>query len=133
MDDGNWAVRDASGKFRAWTGSGYPLGRRKYPLRAVLRIFKGRAAALQPIGQKEACRYLLDAVFENDFQRRVDDVRVRKVWFRVAAAISREIGGWRLTFPKNKSIVRAIRDGFEENFVADADGGAMSIRRERME
>jgi energy-coupling factor transporter ATP-binding protein EcfA2 len=132
MGGGPWMVRDASGKFRAWSGSGYRLGRRKYPLHAVLRIFKARAVVLHPIGQMEACRYLLDAVFENDFQRRVNDLRRRMDWFRMTAALSREIKGWRLTFPKNKSIVKAIRDAFEGSAVADAEGGEMSIRRERM-
>ncbi len=132
MDDGCWMVRDASGKFRAWTGTGYPLGRRRYPLLAVVRIFKARAVTMHPLGQRETCRYLLDAVFENDFQRRVSDLRVRKDWFRMTAAISRGIAGWRLTFPKSKSIITAIREIFEGRLAADAAAGSWMRVHKRM-
>jgi hypothetical protein len=125
-------VRDASGKFRAWTGTGYPLGRRRYPLRAVLRIFKARAVALHPVGQRDTCRYLLDAVFENDFQRRVDNMRVRSGWFRMTAELAREIPGWRLTFPKSKSIITAIREIFEVRLAADAAAVGMRRGHKRM-
>lgn len=111
-----WLVQDASGKFRDWTGTGYPLGRKKYPLLAVLRIFKGPSTRIQLNTQKETCKYLMDAIFENDFQRNIEDLDVRKKWFKMTAEISKNIGGWRLTFPKSTSIIKKITDVFQERF-----------------
>lgn len=114
-----WSVRDASGKFRAWTGTGYPLGRKKHPLLAVLRIYKGPATRIHPITQRETCKYLMDAIFENDFQRNIEDFFVRKNWFKMVAEISNDIEGWRLTFPKSICIIKKIQDVFEERFHSD--------------
>lgn len=109
-----WHVRDASGKFRGIAWTEYPLGRKKYLLFAVIRIFKGRNIQIHPLTKKETCKYFLDAIFENDFQRNLDDLEVKKTWFKLAAAISRDIEGWHLTFPKNRSIIQKINDNFEK-------------------
>lgn len=110
----DWLVRDASDKFRVWTESGHHLGRKKYPLLAVLRIFKARSTQIKLISQKETCKYLMDAIFENDFQRCIKNTRVRIRWFRMAAEVSRGFRGWHLTFQKNKSIIKKMQDIFED-------------------
>lgn len=112
--NGDWMVRDASSNFRGVIENYFTFGRDQYPLIAVLRIFKSNATQILPISPKETCVYLLDAVFEIDFQRRIDDVKIRKEWFKLAAQISRKIEGWHLTFPKDKSIINEIHNNFDE-------------------
>jgi len=115
MKTKDWLVQDASDKFRDWTGTEPPLGREKFPVLAIMRIFKGRSTRIQPLSQRETCGYMMDAIFENDFQRNIEDLSIRKEWFELAAKISRNIEGWRLTFPKSAVIIENISRLFERN------------------
>ena len=117
--NGCWMVSDGSDNFRAGNGSERPVGRDQYPLLAILRIFKSNTTHLDPISRKETCKYLMDAIFEIDFQRRVEDLCKKKNWFFCSAEISRKIEGWGLTFKKDASIIKIIHDNFEKRFLLD--------------
>jgi len=121
IKNGCWMVRDGSNNGNIENNCGNPNGRGQYPLLAILRIFKSNTAQIDPISQKETCKYLMDAVFEIDFQRKIIDLKIRKRWFRLVAEISRKIEGRRLTFNKDTSIIRKIHDNFEEMFLDGMD------------
>lgn len=114
--NGCWMVLNGSNNFRAGNISELPVGCSQYPLLAILRIFKSKTTQIDPIFQKEACKYLMDAIFEIDFQRKVEDLDRRKNWFSYMAEISRKIKGWRLTFSKDRSIIKTIHDMFKDRF-----------------
>jgi len=115
--NGEWLVCDGSTGLQAENRNTFSVVLQKqYPLLAVLRIFKSKTTGLKPISPKETCRYLVDSIFEIDIQRILEDLKIRKNWFRAAAKISREVGGWRLTFKKDKSIIGKIHDIFEKGF-----------------
>lgn len=101
-------------------------GWKSYPLSAVLRIYKSRTLDMKPLSPRETCRYLLDAVFEIDVQRKCEALEARKTWFSTAAALAKENKGLRLTFRKDKSIVSFVRASFEA-----VSGEATATLRER--
>jgi hypothetical protein len=116
IKNGDWVVHDGSDNFHAGNGHECPVGRDQYPLLAVLRIFKANTTQIVPLSKKETCRYLMDAVFEIDFQRKVEDLGRKKSWFSCVAEISRKIKGWRLTFKKDASIIDIVNERFEQRF-----------------
>lgn len=109
---GGWLVRDACGSYHARTKTGYLLDREKFPLLGMMRIFKSRNSRMVLISPRQACRYLMDAMFELDIHRNNEEIGARKRWFREAAQISRNSSSWRLTFPKSKSIMKKVSDAF---------------------
>lgn len=109
-----WMVSGVFDNLCIGKGNGCLVGSRQYPLHAVLRIFKSNTVQINPVSQVNTCKYLMDAVFEITFQSEVRDLKVRKYWFEVVAEISRNTQGWRLTFPKDTSIIKNIYSVFEE-------------------
>jgi energy-coupling factor transporter ATP-binding protein EcfA2 len=87
---------------------------KKYPLLAILRIFKSRTMKINSLSHRETCRHLVDAVFEVDNQRKEKNLEIIKQWFLSLAEISKKIEGWHLTFKKDKSIIDLVHDNFEE-------------------
>jgi len=112
--NGDWSVCDGSDGFPLKQRYSPSAGRQKsYPLFAVLRIFKSKSMKIMPISPKETCRYLMDAVFEIDIQRKQKDLKIMKQWFALTAEISRKIKGWRLAFRKDLRILGLIKEAFE--------------------
>jgi len=89
----------------------------QYPLLAIIRIYKSKKIEIKPVSPKQICRYLIDAVFEVDQQRKQEDLIVIKEWFRLVAKISKKIEGWYLTFAKDKIIISKIHDVFENRYI----------------
>lgn len=117
---GGWMICDGSDNFPLVKGKENPLANQeKFPLLNVLRIFKAELKDITPASPILTCKYLVDAIFEVDRQRKQKDLGVIKKWFGVAAKISRQINGYRLTFPKDKSIINVIHDVFDERFFDD--------------
>jgi len=111
--DGNWMVQDASLDFRQIYFDNRRFRGESYPLLAIVRIFKGNVICMDSISSKETCMQLMNAVFEINLLRVIQSLAIKKEWFVAAAQISREIKGWRLTFPKCKSIITKIHEVFE--------------------
>lgn len=121
-DDKVWIERNKNGKWIVCEGEDFlfpgkpaasPHGRKKkYPLLAVLRIFKSNTSGIKSVIPLETCRYLMDAVFEIDIQRKQCDANTIKKWFSLAAEISKKIQGWELTFKKDISIINLINGKF---------------------
>ena len=80
-------------------------------LHAIMRVFQSHSSRLVGVSSREACRHLMDAVFEVETQRSASFVRKRE-WFAQAAFISRKYSGWHLMFPLNSQVVRLIEDKF---------------------
>ena len=116
---GFWLIQNGSNYFSTKDKKTNIAGEKnKYPLLAIVRIFKSKTLEVEPLSAKKACRYLMDAVFEIDFQRRQKDFETKKKWFSAAAEISKIIAGWRLTFKKDKSIIKKIHETFEERLLS---------------
>lgn len=111
--DGNWIAQDSTQTVRRVSDVSRLPGKDMYPLLAVVRIFKSDSTEMLPISQKDTCRYLMDAVFEIKLQRITTDWRTRLEWFHMIADVSRKIPGLRLTFPKNKNIIKTIKKALE--------------------
>ncbi len=125
-DDKVWIELNKNGKWIVCEGEDFllpikpaasPNGRKKkYPLLAVLRIFKSNKSGIKSVIPLETCRYIMDAVFEIDIQRKQSDLKIIKKWFSLAAEISRKISGWELTFKKDMSIINLIYEKFDQKF-----------------
>jgi len=116
--NGDWMISDGSTDFQSKGKNMISTGsRKKYPLLAVLRIFKAKTMTIKPLSPRRTCRYLIDAVFEVDGQRDHKDLKTIKKWFSYTVVISKKNMGWGLTFRKDKSIMKLIHDVFEENEV----------------
>lgn len=116
-DNGRWMAQGVIEEFQPGKGKTSKLGEGPFPLLAFMRIYKSTHTHLKPISPQEACKYLLDAIFEIDFQRQVKDITVKKKWFMNAADISRKVKGWGLTFKKDKSTIKLICSFFENGCV----------------
>ena len=129
---GGWMICDGSDNFPLVKGKANPLANQeKFPLLNVLRIFKAELKEITPASPILTCKYLVDAIFEVDRQRKQKDLGVIKKWFGVAAKISRQINGYRLTFPKDKSIINVIHDVFDESFFDDFSRREIKVCCER--
>lgn len=113
--DSNWIIRDASDNYQIRKGDEHYVGRKKYPLCAIFRIFKSESTRSVPLSSRTTCKYLMDSVFEIDFQRKIKDLKLKKQWFVFMADMARNIGGWELTFAKDVSILNKMQDLFETN------------------
>jgi hypothetical protein len=116
-ENGGWIVCNGDDDFQLENRNIVSAGsKKKYPLLAVVRIFKSKKMSIEPLSPPKTCRYLIDAVFEVNSQRAHKDLKKVKKWFAYAAAISKKNMGWGLTFKKDKSIIQVIHDNFEERF-----------------
>lgn len=117
-----WLVGDGSDNFTAKVvNSPSTENQVRYPLLAVLRIYKAETTEITPLSPRETCRHLVDAVFEVDRQRKSKDLRTIKRWFIKVAEISNKIEGWHLTFKKDASILDLIHEIFEGRFSLEAN------------
>lgn len=66
------------------------------PVLAVIRTFQALHAQLVPVSQTQACRYLLDAVFEIISSRDALE-KQQRVWFAHVAEVARSCPAWRLS------------------------------------
>lgn len=122
-DDNVYVYKDKDGKWLICNGAdvspfkeGAELSQgspNKYLLSAVLRIFKSDSLRISSLSSKETCRYLMDAVFEIDMQKRQKNLETIKKWFTLTAELSREIQGSRLAFKKDKNTIDFIRSSFD--------------------
>jgi ABC-type sugar transport system ATPase subunit len=101
--DSGWVVTDVKK-----VGDDQPAPVRLY---GIMRVYQSRSSRLVNISDREACRYLMDAMFEVETQRSASLVRKRE-WFAQAAFISRKYSGWKLMFPLDSQVVRLIEDRF---------------------
>jgi len=83
------------------------------PLLGVIRIFKSDHNEITSLTEIESCRYMMDAVFEIDFQRRCEDCELIKGWFSFVAEIARKKESWGLTFKRDNNIIKTIWNVFE--------------------
>lgn len=86
----------------------------EYTILTFLRIFKSNETSIKPLSTLETCKYLIDAVFEIDSQRKQEDFVLAKKWFSSVAEISKKYVGWHLTFRKDVSIINLINEIFEK-------------------
>jgi hypothetical protein len=83
-----------------------------YPVSAIVRIFKGNPVKAERITSLQLCRYLTDALFEVDVQRRSTCIDYRKNLFINAAALAKKTTGRHLWFDLDsdpETIVNALR------------------------
>ncbi|HOZ22837.1 MAG TPA: hypothetical protein PLO28_13695 [bacterium] len=66
------------------------------PVLAMIRTFQAQQAQLVPISQTQACRYLLDAVFEIISSRDALEMMQWR-WFASVAEVARSCPAWRLS------------------------------------
>jgi len=85
-----------------------------FPILSFVRIFKSNSNKISEIGQSLLCKYIIDAVFEVNNQRNIEDINVRKKWFSLSAELSRENSGWNFDFIKNDKILTIIEKTFEK-------------------
>jgi hypothetical protein len=78
------------------------------------RICKASEIQRHPLTNLELCRYLLDAAFEVDLQRRIPEISQRLKWFSYTAALARLFPGSRIDFHPDDAIVC-----FFENLLTD--------------
>jgi hypothetical protein len=117
MNNGDWLVCNGDTNIQSGNGNIISEGsQKKYPILAILRIFKSKTMGIKPISAKESCRHLVDAVFEVDKQRMQKDFATIKQWFTLVAGIAKKNECWHLTFMKDKSIIKIIHENFEERF-----------------
>jgi energy-coupling factor transporter ATP-binding protein EcfA2 len=109
---GKWMICDATDNCHCCFEDDHSIVLKEYPLLSFLRIFKSKNTHISPISKMETCKYLMDAIFECDFQRYSDDILKKKHWFKLAAEMSRQVEGGRLTFPKNNIIIKIIMDSY---------------------
>ena len=83
------------------------------PILSFMRIFKAHENKIEEIESLVLCRYLTDAVFEVDNQRRVPDIKRRKEWFKVVADIARKFEGRHFFFKKESNIIQILKKEFE--------------------
>ncbi len=121
-DDKVWVCKKKTGWLVRDGGDGSPyeeiksrsvVDQGEYPLLAVFRIYKSEKMGIRPLMPREACRHLVDAIFEVDCQRQHNNLEVIKQWFATAAEISRKIECGHLTFKNDKRIIKMIHDAFE--------------------
>lgn len=108
-EKGKWMVRDATYGFIGDQFDVNRFGKESFPLFAIIRIFKSDRDQISLIAQKETCKYLLDAIFEIDLQRKVSSINQRKKWFKIAVKIAKNTKGWLLTFKKSNNIIEQIK------------------------
>jgi energy-coupling factor transporter ATP-binding protein EcfA2 len=115
--DSGWVVTDAQSfcKDRWWVVTDAQMSERdkltSVPLHAIVRVFQSRSSRLVGIPNREACRHLMDAVFEVESQRNASAERKRQ-WFTQAALVSRKYGGWQLMFSLDSQVVGLIQKEF---------------------
>lgn len=112
--NGGWRVSDGSGEFVGkGTFNDRRLQNKGYPLLAITRIYKAKSIKITPLCPREACRCLVDAIFEVESQRREKNIELNIKWFNSAAEMARTLECWRLTFRNDISILGAVSDLFE--------------------
>lgn len=84
-----------------------------YPVTAFVRIFPYGGNELVPLDALALCRHLMDAVFEVDRQRQIENIELRKSWFATIVDVSKKIHGWKFCFKKEDSIVELISEVFQ--------------------
>jgi len=110
--DGSWQVacgdRDA---FAGPVAQEAVAGLNWVLLRVVLRLFRAPKPRLVPIGPRESCRYLTDALFEIPPQRNTG-VEVKRHLFAAAAEVARTVPGWELYFGLDRSTSELLMHSF---------------------
>jgi hypothetical protein len=78
-------------------------------LRAVLRLYRGRRAYLEPVGALQLCRLLTDALFEINWPDR-GDVAARWHAFAGLAAVARSTPGYVYYFNRSVRAIDVLRE-----------------------
>lgn len=96
--DGLYQVADGKHRFSSngYLGETQPLD--EYPLAKMTRLFKSPKSYTCAVSQRQMCRYLADALFEVDVQRRNTDLSFRTSLFQKVALLSRSVPGIELYF-----------------------------------
>ena len=115
LNKSKWLVHDASDNYQIRKQEEHFIGRDEFQLLAISRIFKSDSTRMVRLSSKELCKYLMDAIFEIDFQRKIEDINVKKKWFSLLAEMAKNVEGWGLTFTKDVSIIKKIHDIFEKD------------------
>lgn len=87
------------------------------PIRALCRIFGAEEIALEPIPARQLCRYLTDAAFEIEIQRRTLSLSLRAAWFCLLADLARTRPGYRIFFTREER----VRSFLASHFKVDKD------------
>lgn len=80
------------------------MGNESIPLAGAFKLHKGKSLGCLQVSALEMCKYLTDAAFEVDVQRKITTTNNRKYLFSQAALIARKIEGWDLHFDREVDI-----------------------------
>lgn len=113
--DGKWFVKsgDEERKFLEYKKK-IPFVSGCFPILSFIRIYKSENNNMHKIESNVLCKSLIDAVFEVDNQRSINNTGLRKHWFRLSAELARNIQGWHFYFKKESNIIRIINKTFEK-------------------
>ena len=120
MKKGTWLVSHGDARHEASrTGVWSSLENEAYdkgevqPVMALCRIFGAKDIALEPLLPRQLCRYLTDAAFEIEIQRRCLSLSVRAPWFGLVADLARARPGYRIRFARNERVRSYLASYFE--------------------
>mgnify|MGYP000937092959 CR=1 FL=1 len=84
------------------------------PLLGLIRTYQAQKAQLVPVSGTQACRYLLDAVFEIESMRYAEE-RQQRIWFADVAEVARSCPAWRLSATLQAETPALVWDCFKKN------------------
>jgi len=76
-----------------------------YSLLSIIRIFAAQETVLQPLPSIRACEYLMDAIFEIDIQRKVNNSDIIIQWFSLMAKMAKRYQCWQLQFCLDEKMI----------------------------
>lgn len=82
------------------------------PLLGLIRTYQAQKAQLVPVSQTQACRYLLDAVFEIISSRDALEM-LQWRWFTSVAEVARSCPAWRLSATLQAETPELVWDCFK--------------------
>jgi|GEM_PF-1055623 energy-coupling factor transporter ATP-binding protein EcfA2 len=88
------------------------------PLLGAIRTFQAPQVRLTPIGPRQTCRFLLDALYEVEGMR-LGSLEQQKHWFGCLAEVARQVPGWRLSATLGRETAQLVFDCFAQNTIVD--------------
>jgi len=85
-------------KDRSFLAKGTKESSDTHEVHSIIRIFGAEQAEISPMSQAKTCEYLMDAVFEIDFQQKSRNIKHEQQWFIQCAHLARHCPGWLLHF-----------------------------------
>lgn len=107
-----WKIKDGDDKW--FSQEERREASNSFPILAFVRIFKSNNNSIGRIKKSLLCKHLIDAVFEVDNQRNVENINIRKKWFHLTSDLAKKNQGWYFYFNKKFSIIKIIEETFEK-------------------